>query len=211
MIFISIKSRTWQLVFVLTLFVFVLYCASVESEQQSLAEKLIRFHVVAESNEPEAQELKLKIKDEVLAELSPVLEGCKSREQAEHILGRRLHQIQQIAESCARKYGSQAEIAVSLENEMFGARQYESFALPAGEYSSLKIVIDEGKGKNWWCVVFPPLCIEAVCEPIGGSEGAFAGLTDEDVKLIVGEEEEYVVKFKLLEIIEKLKQWLEIN
>lgn len=203
--FYYMKSRTWQLVIVLILFVSVLYYASVEKEQQSLAEKLIRLHVVAASDEPEAQELKLKIRDEVLGIMSPILDGCKSREQAENILERRLHQIKQIAEDCAREYGRQSDIAVTLDKELFDARQYPTFALPAGEYSSLKIVIGEGSGKNWWCVVFPPLCIEAVSEFGTDSEGAFAELTEDEVELITGEDDEYVIKFKILEVIEKLR------
>lgn len=210
------KSRAWQLVIVLTLFVSVLFFASAESEQKALAGKLIRLHVVADSDEPEAQELKLKIRDRVLGAVSPLLEDCESREQAENVIGERLCQIEQIAEACAREYGNDSDIVVSLEREMFGERQYETFALPAGEYSSLKIVIDEGRGKNWWCVVFPPLCIEASCDIPGAGdeedlESAFSELTDEEVKLITGEDEEYVIKFKLLDIIKKIKEWLNIE
>lgn len=213
-----LKCRTWQLVIVLILFVSVLYCAAAESQQQLLAGKLIRLHVVADSNEPEAQELKLKIRDEVLRALSPLLKGCKSRQQAEAIIGRRLYQIEQIAESCAREYGRRSDIAVSLEREMFDERQYDTFALPAGEYSSLKIVIDEGKGKNWWCVIFPPLCLEVSCETCQSDnidedekpESAFSELSDEEIELITGEDDEYVVKFKIMDLVKKLKEWLKI-
>lgn len=214
----KIKSRTWQLVIVLILFVSVLYCASAESQQQHLAEKLIRLHVVAASDEPEAQELKLKIRDEVLRAVSPLLEGCKSRRQAEAIIEERLNQIELIAENCARQYGRQSDIAVSLEREMFDERHYNTFALPAGEYSSLKIVIDEGRGRNWWCVIFPPLCLEVSCET--GSienedeaeepESAFAGLSEEEIELITGEDDKYVVKFKILDLIKKIRDWLKI-
>jgi stage II sporulation protein R len=210
--------RTWQLVIVLILFVFVLYCAAAESQQQLLAGKLIRLHVVAASDEPEAQELKLKIKDEVLQAVAPLLKGCKSRQQAEAVIGGSLYQIEQIAESCAREYGRQTDIAVSLEREMFGERHYDTFALPAGEYSSLKIVIDEGRGKNWWCVIFPPLCIEVSCEAgqlkntdeEEESESALSQLTGEEVELITGEDDKYVVKFKILDFIKKLRGWLKI-
>jgi stage II sporulation protein R len=194
------KGRIWQLIFVLILFISVLYCASVETEQKELADKLIRLHVVASSDSPQAQELKLKIRDEVLRELTPILDGCDSREQAEAILNRYLYEIKRMAEDCAQANGESAQVKVSLLREMFGERRYETFSLPAGQYTSLRIVIDEGMGENWWCVIFPPLCIEPASLSGDGSEGAFAGLTGEEINLITQKEDGYVIKFKILDI-----------
>ena len=203
---VIMKSRVWQLVFVLILFVSVLYCASVEAEQKALAEKLIRLHVIAASDSPKAQELKLKIRDEVLSELTPILDGCGSREQAEMLLNRHLNDIKLVAENCAQISGEDAAVKVSLTREMFDERQYDTFSLPAGSYTSLRIVIDEGTGKNWWCVIFPPLCYEAASKLFDHSEGAFAGLTGEEIKLITKKDEGYVIKFKILDIFARLKK-----
>jgi stage II sporulation protein R len=190
------------------IFVSILYCASAETQQKTLADKLIRLHVVADSDQLKAQELKLKIRDAVIRELSPILDGCRSREKAEEILSRYLADIRRVAVECAMENGVDTDVAVSLEQELFGERQYETFSLPAGPYTSLRIVIGNGQGQNWWCVIFPPLCIEPAGGMERGAEGAFAGLTGEEIDLITEKNEGYVIKFKILDLFHRLKKLL---
>jgi len=99
-------------------------------------------------------------------------------------------------------------VAVSLEETWFPTREYEDFSLPAGNYTALRVVIGEGEGRNWWCVVFPPLCLGAVSERVEAT-AAMAGLTEDEISLITAEEGEYIIKFKLLELWDELKRMLE--
>ena len=175
------------LAFILTL-AGVLSTVSMETTAAALPEKLLRLHVLAASDSEADQTLKLRARDEVMAYLTPLLSECKSRSEAERITAGNLPAIAQIAADAS---GQRA--AVCLVREGFGLREYEGFALPAGEYSSLRIELDGGAGRNWWCVVFPPLCA-ALAEEDGD---AFELLEDDEKALITGSGR--VIKFRILE------------
>ena len=97
-------------------------------------------------------------------------------------------------------------VSTSLEHGVwFPTKEYTDFSLPAGNYTALRVVIGEGGGKNWWCVVFPPLCLGSVTETTAQT-AVSGGLTEEEVSLITGESEGYVVKFKALELWDRLRQ-----
>ena len=100
-------------------------------------------------------------------------------------------------------------VTASLEHDVwFPTKEYTDFAFPAGEYTALRVTIGEGGGRNWWCVVFPPLCLGSVTE--NTAETALeGGLEDREVSLITGEDEGYVVKFKAMELLEEFQGWLE--
>ncbi|MDR0818268.1 MAG: stage II sporulation protein R [Oscillospiraceae bacterium] len=189
------SQRLVELLIALVLFTGVLSLSFAEREQTELASKLIRLHVVANSDSAADQTYKLEVRDQLLAELAPVLNGSESREDAENRLSSALPELR-------RKLFP--GIALTLTAERFPERQYDTFNLPAGEYTALRAVIGSGEGKNWWCVLFPPLCVEAVTE--FDSEDAFALLSDDEVELITGSDKGYVVKFKVLEIIERLRE-----
>ena len=98
-------------------------------------------------------------------------------------------------------------VTVSLEDCWFPTKVYDGFSLPAGNYRALRVVIGAGEGQNWWCVVFPPLCLGSVTETVEET-AADAGLTEGQVSLITGEDEGYVVKFRAIELLEEFKGWL---
>ena len=178
-----------------------------EREQRALAGDVLRLHVLANSDTDADQALKLTVRDRVLAAASPLLAGVTDREEARDILERSLQTLADAGAAAVAEAGCSHPVTVSLEETWFPTKEYEDFSLPAGEYTALRVVIGAGGGHNWWCVVFPPLCLGAVSESVE-TTAAMAGLSDDEIALITGEDEGYVVKFKLLELWDELKQRL---
>ena len=174
--------------------------AALQREQVALAEKLIRLHVVANSDAQEDQQVKLKVRDAVLAVAEPMLRGGEDPRTA---LAMGLADIQQAAQQCLLENGFDASVRVSLGPERFPTRVYDSFSLPAGVYQSLRITIGAGEGQNWWCVVFPSICFAAAGDLADAA--ACAGFSQEEISLITEENDGYVLKFKLMELLQNLQ------
>ncbi len=175
-----------------------------EAEQGALADKVIRLHVVANSDTEADQALKLRVRDAVLDETNTLLTGQESAQEAARILQENLTALGGIAAETVFQAGYPYSVRVSLEDTWFPTRQYEGGALPAGTYQALRVVIGSGEGQNWWCVVFPALCLPAVTE----SSVQAAGLSGPDYALITEESQPYVFKFKALEWWGTWKGWL---
>lgn len=200
------KLRRWELALLVGTALAALWCGALGAEQDALAEKVVRLHVVANSDSQADQALKLKVRDAVLAEATPYLTGLNRREAVE-ALEDRLPAIARAAAEVVEREGYSYPVTASLREETFPTKRYDDFALPGGGYTALRLEIGTGAGRNWWCVVFPPLCMSSVEEVAAGSWGE-SGLTAEDVALITGESEGYVVKFKAMELWESFKAWL---
>ena len=179
-----------------------------EGEGEELAADVLRLHVLANSDSEEDQALKLKVRDAVLEEADLLLDGVSDRAEAEEILSGQLYELALAGAETVAAEGYAYSVTVSLEEMWFPTREYADFALPAGDYTALRVVIGEGGGQNWWCVVFPPLCLGAVSEQVEDT-AAMAGLSQDEVALITGEDGGYVVKFKLLELWDEVKGWFD--
>ena len=190
------KLRIWEASALLALSASLLMGTWAQGRQTDLSDRLIRLHVVAASDDEGEQALKLRVRDAVLAYLRPTLAELDDADRAAMVLEDRLEEIAGVAGGASEG----RPVRVSLEREWFPLRQYEGFALPAGEYRSLRIVLGEGKGHNWWCVVFPPLC-EQVIAP----EQARTVMGGDNFSLIA-EEEGYELRFRLLELWGELRQ-----
>lgn len=201
----SSKLRLWEaalfLAFGLTLMTGVWSSAS----RSALAGQVVRLHVIANSDSDADQALKLQVRDAVLELATPLLEGVDSQQAAEAALLPHLDELAQAGRAVLEQAGSRDAVAVSLTDQWFPTKVYDGFSLPAGTYRALRVVIGEGKGQNWWCVVFPPLCLASVTEEVAVT-AADAGLTDDQVALITGQDGGYVLKFKLIEWWEELLQ-----
>ena len=182
--------------------VFLLSGALSLQTQSALADKVVRLHVLANSDSEADQSLKLTVRDAVLAETEVLLEGVESRDTAARVLRAQLPQLRRTAERTMAEQGSHYPVEVRLETAEFPTKTYDGFALPAGEYLALRVLIGEAAGQNWWCVVFPPLCSAAASEV--GETAVAAGLSGEQVRLIT-EEEGYVLKFKCVELWQQLR------
>ena len=167
------------------------------ASEAALAGQMLRLHVVANSDSESDQARKLLVRDVVLARASALLDGVSDRREAEAALSSHLEELAQAGEEALARTGTPDSVRVTLDDQWFPTKEYDGFALPAGEYRALRVLIGEGKGRNWWCVVFPPLCLGAVTEP---AEAAMEALPEGERALITGDGEGYVLKFKLLEL-----------
>lgn len=172
--------------------------------QDELADKVVRLHVLANSDSEEDQALKLKVRDVVLERATAILEQSADRREAESRLRGELLELERIAAEEIAAEGYNYPVTVELENTDFPTKEYDGFTLPAGEYLALRVIIGEGQGRNWWCVVFPPLCTAASADV--PASALAAGFSEEEVNLITEENQGYVLKFKAVEWWETLKE-----
>lgn len=182
----------------------IVSATAAQAEQQRLSAKLIRLHVVANSDSAHDQAVKLKVRDAVIDAAKPMFEGSDDPRAA---LEGHLDEIAQVAERCLRELGEPYPVTVRLGKERFPTRQYDTFALPAGVYESLRVTIGAGEGHNWWCVVFPSICLTASMDELEMAAQT-AGFSEEEIRLITGADEGFVLKFRLMELAEKLKALL---
>ena len=171
--------------------------------QSALADKVIRLHVLANSDSEADQALKLRVRDTVLARATELLAGTESRSDAEKRLNVALPELKSAAERTVAEAGYDYGVRVELAETAFPTKEYDGFSLPAGEYLALRVLIGDAAGKNWWCVVFPPLCTAAAADVPAAALSA--GLSEDEVALITEADEGYVLKFKTVELWEKLK------
>lgn len=174
--------------------------------EEKIYESVVRLHVLANSDSEEDQALKLKVRDAVLSYTSPLVIDSASREEAIEILTRELDEIKSVAQKAVNDNGYYYPVDVTLTLEEYPTRNYESMSFPSGEYVSLRVLIGESEGQNWWCVLFPPLCLSAACEKSDNEEAFVAvGLTSEQYKIITETDDtKYQLRFKILEAIEEI-------
>ncbi len=168
--------------------------------EEALYERTVRLHVIARSDSDEDQAEKLRVRDAVLSALAAPLSAAGDTESAKVLLTNLLPEIE-----AAAKTVTDAAVTVSLGKESYPTRHYEGFSLPAGEYTSLRVVLDEGAGQNWWCVLFPRLCTAAASRDDFYEDFIAAGFSPEQYRLIREESGgKYKIRFKILEILSAL-------
>ena len=176
------------------------------SDRQRLQQDLIRLHVVANSDSVEDQNRKLMVRDAITTSIQKDMEDLMDVEQAQQYLREKLPQIQTIAENTLQALGCTDAVTVGLCKEAFDTRVYDTFTLPAGVYNALRIVIGDGEGKNWWCVVFPSLCIPLSSESFADT-AAGAGFPEALNRTLTGEDG-YELRFAFLDAMGKLENIL---
>ena len=200
------RWKKWELALLLGLCAALVWGAWAAQRQDALARKMIRLHVIANSDSDADQALKLEVRDKVLDFTTTVLQRSADMEDAQVRLRAELTRIETIARREIAAQGYDYPVTAQLASAEFPLKEYDGFSLPAGEYMALRLVIGEGEGRNWWCVVYPPLCTAAAADM--PQTAIQAGLTDDDVSLITGEDTGYVLKFRSVELWEQLRQWL---
>ena len=198
------KLKFFEIALLIGLAVFLTSGALALRTQDELADKVVRLHVLANSDSEEDQALKLRVRDAVLEQATAILEQSADRREAESRLRGQLLELERIAEEEIAAEGYDYPVTVNLENADFPTKEYDGFTLPAGEYLALRVIIGEGQGRNWWCVVFPPLCTAASADV--PASALAAGFSEEEVSLITEENQGYVLKFKAVEWWETLKE-----
>jgi len=195
------KIKAWEIALAAAIVISV-FVGSASARQSELSENLIRLHVVANSDSDKDQSLKLAVRDGVLKKLNTLLDGCTDKSAAEKIIGENKASLVAAAKEVIEEKGENSPVSASLAVEAFPTVKYDTFTLPAGNYTALRIIIGNGAGHNWWCVIFPPLCLTAA---EGKESYKKLGISDETIRIISEESDGYVVKFKILELFSKLE------
>ena len=198
------QKRTLALVLLIVSALTVSVCAALQVQQQRMSEKIIRLHVVANSDSGADQAVKLHVRDAVLAAARQALQGAGDPQQA---IAQALPALEAAANAALAAQGSRETARVSFRRELFPTRDYDTFSLPSGVYRSLRVTIGAGGGHNWWCVIFPSLCVPATAD--GFVQAAEAGgFTRAEIGLMTQADEGYVLKFRSLELLQALKKAL---
>lgn len=194
------KLKIWESAALIALCIALCAGTWAQARQNAISSDLVRLHVIAVSDDKHEQEIKLRVRDVVLEYLTPVLKDAENSGEAKKIISNHLNGIA----GAASKASEGRAVKVSLGCEHYPTKSYEGFSLPAGNYQSLRIVLGEGEGHNWWCIVFPPLCLEAA-----QAQRVESVMAKEDYA-IVSDSEGYELRFKLVEkwgeLMEKLSK-----
>ena len=197
------RKKEW---FVLIACIISIACSCVCSfgeECSFIRENTLRLHILANSDSPADQALKLKIRDAVLSHSGELFSGCDTRQKMVGAAQEQLSDIQRIAEQTAMHNGYDLPVTVSVTDMFFETRRYDNVLLPAGTYTAVRIELGEAAGKNWWCVLYPPLCVSA----------AQPGFTEEEAQIsdsLLQQEElpRYRVRLAVVEWWESLCRWV---
>ena len=202
------KLKTWEVALMFGILAALVTGGWLGREQKELAGSVIRFHVIANSDSAEDQALKLAVRDRVLARAEELWPRDATLAQAQAALESNLNLLAAAGREVVEEQGYDYPVAASLENCWFPTKEYEGFALPAGNYTALRLTIGDGRGQNWWCVAFPPLCLGAASETV--DQALEAGrFTPEQGALVTGDGGGYILKFKAMELLGEWKGFFE--
>lgn len=196
------RWKIWELSLLIGLLAALLWGMWSLHSQQALADKVVRLHILANSDSEEDQALKLQVRDAILDRAEEILRGSGDRREAEAQLRAALPELTKLARDTVAANGYAYDVTAELADTVFPTREYDDFTLPAGRYLALRVVIGAGEGHNWWCVVFPPLCAQTTTDT--ARTAMAAGLGEDDVKLMT--EGGYMLKFKSIELWESLRE-----
>ena len=174
---------------------------------QDLRTNVLRLHILANSDSDDDQELKLKVRDAVLKECGYVFKNNTSLEQAVSTARSNLDVFSSVAQKTITDNGYNYDVSVELCEDFFDTRVYDDFTLPAGIYEALKIKIGDAAGKNWWCVMFPSVCVYSASDTDNKQNNRLDYSTSKQSAYIAEHSEKYVVKFKIVEIYERVKNY----
>ncbi|MGN0448552.1 MAG: stage II sporulation protein R [Acutalibacteraceae bacterium] len=156
------KYAKVHLAFIMAFFICILLSTvSLDKKSENIRQEVLRLHVIAASDSEQDQKLKLQLRDELLIKGKEAFADSKNKQQAEEKIKKALPYLKQTAQSFVNEKGYDYKVDVRLEKSFFPTKSYGGFTLPAGNYNALRVIIDKGEGQNWWCVMFPPLCLPA--------------------------------------------------
>lgn len=195
--FLKAVITAFVLSFILTQTIFTAQC-------EEIPENILRLHILANSDSEEDQNLKIKVRDHILKESTELFENADNKKEAVHITKTNLKKIVNNAQQYVYSLGYDYKVRGEIVQDMyFNTREYDSYTLPAGRYDAFRIIIGEGEGHNWWCVMFPPMCFSMAEE----NSDLTQVLTDEQLE-ITENKPKYEYKLKIVEIYNELKEKL---
>lgn len=201
------QKKVIVIVLVLTAILLFIGLFPVHGEEK-VYDSVVRLHVLANSDSEEDQARKLLVRDAVLAVTTPLLQDCQTRDAAEALLREKEPTLLDAAHQALTENGGDEAVSIALDTEVYPERTYDSLCFPAGEYLSLRICIGDAAGQNWWCCLYPPLCLGAATVTRQQAEEQFvsAGLTPSQYRVITESDRPvYRARFKLLELLRGLR------
>ena len=199
-------GRIFVILILLSLFILISAISYVDAVSNNIADSVFRLHVIANSDSKEDQELKLKVRDELLSYMNIISENSASKQEAMQIANEHKEEFIQIAEKVIKENGYNYTVNVQIGKADFPTKYYGDITLPAGTYDALKVQIGEAKGQNWWCVMFPPLCFVDVSTgivPDNSKQELKQSLDNEEYDLISKtDNNEISFKFKIVELFQ---------
>ena len=170
-----------------------------QAQCDNISNDVFRLHILANSDSEYDQSVKLKVRDRVLEYSKSLFESASSKDEAESLISQNLDNITRVAQNELKYLGCDQNVKAEIKKMYFTTRYYDSYTLPSGMYDALRITIGSGKGHNWWCVMYPSICVSAASEQ---DEKAKRALDDGEYDII--KNEKYSYKFKVVELFEKL-------
>lgn len=195
------KLKKWELALIISFFFTLTYASAAEETVNNIADNMVRLHVVANSNTNDDQTLKLKVRDKVLEYVSALIKNVDSKQEVDNIIENSLESINTVAENAITSNGYTYNTITTFETEYFPTKYYDNFKLPSGVYKGLKIKIADASGENWWCVVYPSICVGYASD--FDEKLDKAGITPDEKEFITGND--YEIKFKTAEIFANIK------
>lgn len=181
------------------IFSVLLSMVSFNAKCENLRENVFRLHIIANSDSKNDQQLKLKVRDAILKESDALFLGADSLEDAIALTKENIPKIEKIANNTIKESGYDYSVSVKVEESFFDTRVYDDFTLPAGVYEALRVEIGAAKGKNWWCVLFPSICV--------GAAGDLGDTASEEAVEIATGGSRFIVRFKIIEVYESIKNY----
>lgn len=173
---------------------------------ENIRNEILRLHVIANSDSSEDQELKLKVRDAVLSAGSQIFDGSVDIDNANKKILPEIERLEHVAEKIITENGFNYNVKICLQKEFFTTRTYNYVTLPAGDYLALRVIIGEGGGQNWWCVMFPPMCLSAADE-----DKVLSSVLNQKEIDLVKKSPQFESRFKIVELIETLKDRIKIK
>ncbi len=196
------RWKKWNITVVIAAVLLSIFsCVSFGAECAEIRGEVLRLHILANSDSEADQALKLKVRDAVLKEGADIFEGAHDLITAEGQIEQNTKRLEEIARNTILENGYDYPVQVVIGEEYFNTRTYEDVTLPAGRYHAVRVLIGEGAGQNWWCVMFPPMCL-----PAAQSETSIDQVLTEDGTKLVKSNPKYEVRFKIVEIFE---EWMD--
>ncbi|MEE1281894.1 MAG: stage II sporulation protein R [Acutalibacteraceae bacterium] len=197
-------KRFLKAVFTAFILSFIITQTFFTAECEEIPKNILRFHILANSDSEEDQALKIKVRDHILEKADDMFKNADNKTEAVHITKTNLKKIIGDAQQYVYSMGYDYKVSGEIVQDMyFDTRQYDNFTLPAGRYDAFRIIIGEGEGHNWWCVMFPPMCIS-----MAEDNSDLAQVLTEEQMDIAENQTNYEYKFKIVEIYNKLREKL---
>ena len=171
---------------------------------ECISDKIFRLHIIANSDQDFDQDLKLKVRDRILKDFGSKFKNLSDLVSAEKLTEENIENIKKSAIDEIKANGYDYPVEIYITRMYFNTRTYDDISMPAGVYDALRIVMGEGKGKNWWCVMFPPMCVSAAC----GKDELGTVLNKEEIEILENKRE-YNFEFKILEIFFQIKNFID--